>query len=360
MKMGGHKLDMHDVKIPVYNLAAREDHIAPAKSVFVGSQVFGGEVTYVMSGSGHIAGVVNPPYKPKYSTGPAQSLKAISRPGSSTPLKRRLLVAPLAHLDRATERQTRAGSHSGRRAHQPDRRCAGLLCPRPGLILFFDPPLVEGRLISRYKRFLFDAELEDGTVITGNCPNTGSMLGLTAPGSRIFMSVHDKPGRKYAHQFEMIEADGTLVGVNTGMPNRIAEEAILTRMIPSLAPIRCLLAKSDMASIPHRYPPLGRRPADRLCRGEERAFQPNTRPCRISDTKTERGAKHLKNSVTWRKPAIARSCSMSSSAAIARASASAPISIRPMQPPSTVPSSAGLKLTRLIAPSRDPKLRRKA
>ena len=72
MKMGGHKLDMHDVKIPVYNLAAREDHIAPAKSVFVGSQVFGGDVTYVMSGSGHIAGVVNPPYKPKYQywTGP--------------------------------------------------------------------------------------------------------------------------------------------------------------------------------------------------------------------------------------------------------------------------------------------------
>ena len=66
MVMAGKTLDMHDVKIPVYNLAAKEDHIAPAKSVFIGSKVLGGDVTYVMSGSGHIAGVVNPPYKPKY------------------------------------------------------------------------------------------------------------------------------------------------------------------------------------------------------------------------------------------------------------------------------------------------------
>ena len=66
MVMAGKKLSLHDVKIPIYNLAAKEDHIAPAKSVFVGSQFFGGKVTYVMSGSGHIAGVVNPPAKGKY------------------------------------------------------------------------------------------------------------------------------------------------------------------------------------------------------------------------------------------------------------------------------------------------------
>ena len=52
--------------IPIYNLAAREDHIAPAKSVFKGCSSFGGEVTYVLAGSGHIAGVVNPADKPKY------------------------------------------------------------------------------------------------------------------------------------------------------------------------------------------------------------------------------------------------------------------------------------------------------
>ncbi|MFO1134784.1 MAG: class I poly(R)-hydroxyalkanoic acid synthase [Rhodoblastus sp.] len=66
MAVDGVKLDMSKVKIPIYDLAAREDHIAPAKSAFNGAKLFGGPVRYVMAGSGHIAGVVNPPYKPKY------------------------------------------------------------------------------------------------------------------------------------------------------------------------------------------------------------------------------------------------------------------------------------------------------
>jgi polyhydroxyalkanoate synthase len=59
-------LDLSKVKVPIYNLATREDHIAPAESVLYGSQFFGGPVKYVLSGSGHIAGVVNPPSSGKY------------------------------------------------------------------------------------------------------------------------------------------------------------------------------------------------------------------------------------------------------------------------------------------------------
>ncbi len=66
MILGGIRLDLSKIEIPVYNLAAKEDHIAPAASVFKGCQYFGGPVTYVMSGSGHIAGVVNSPLKAKY------------------------------------------------------------------------------------------------------------------------------------------------------------------------------------------------------------------------------------------------------------------------------------------------------
>ena len=66
MEIGGHKLDLSKVKIPIYNLATKEDHIAPAKSVFLGSSSFGGPVRFVLSGSGHIVGVVNPPSKRKY------------------------------------------------------------------------------------------------------------------------------------------------------------------------------------------------------------------------------------------------------------------------------------------------------
>ncbi len=66
MEIAGVKLDLKKVKVPVYNLSTRDDHIAPAKSVLHGSQFFGGPVKYVLAGSGHIAGVVNPPSKPKY------------------------------------------------------------------------------------------------------------------------------------------------------------------------------------------------------------------------------------------------------------------------------------------------------
>jgi polyhydroxyalkanoate synthase len=66
MKVAGVALDLKKVKVPIYNLATREDHIAPAQSVLYGSQFFGGPVTYVLAGSGHIAGVMNPPAKEKY------------------------------------------------------------------------------------------------------------------------------------------------------------------------------------------------------------------------------------------------------------------------------------------------------
>jgi polyhydroxyalkanoate synthase len=66
MEIAGVKLDLGRVTVPVYNLATREDHIAPAKSVFLGSKFFGGPVRFVLAGSGHIAGVVNPPGKAKY------------------------------------------------------------------------------------------------------------------------------------------------------------------------------------------------------------------------------------------------------------------------------------------------------
>ncbi|KZL16702.1 Poly-beta-hydroxybutyrate polymerase [Pseudovibrio axinellae] len=89
MELAGEKLDLNQVEIPIYNLATKEDHIAPAKSVFKGCSCFGGPVEYVMSGSGHIAGVVNPPHlkKYKYWTGskPEGSLEEWTQDASETP-----------------------------------------------------------------------------------------------------------------------------------------------------------------------------------------------------------------------------------------------------------------------------------
>ena len=68
MTIGNVQLDLGRVKLPIYELAAKEDHIAPARSVYIGSRLFGGSTEYVLAGSGHIAGVINPPNptKPKY------------------------------------------------------------------------------------------------------------------------------------------------------------------------------------------------------------------------------------------------------------------------------------------------------
>ena len=95
MVLGNTPIDVRSIKVPIYNLATREDHIAPAKSVLLASKFFGGKVRFVVAGSGHIAGVVNPPDKKKYQywTGPkprsanldAWFAKAKEHPGSWWP-----------------------------------------------------------------------------------------------------------------------------------------------------------------------------------------------------------------------------------------------------------------------------------
>ncbi|KFB10263.1 DNA/RNA nuclease SfsA [Nitratireductor basaltis] len=98
----------------------------------------------------------------------------------------------------------------------------------------FDPPLITARLVRRYKRFLADVILEDGSETTVAVPNTGSMLGLTTPGSRVLLSRSNNPKRKYQHSLEVVEADGIWVGINTGLPNRLAREAIEAGLVTDL------------------------------------------------------------------------------------------------------------------------------
>lgn len=103
----------------------------------------------------------------------------------------------------------------------------------------FAKPLLKGRLVKRYKRFLADVILEDGRAVTATCPNTGAMLGLTAEGATVWLSESDKATRKYPHTWEMVEADlgqgPVTVGINTGHPNAIVSEAIKAGVIPGLA-----------------------------------------------------------------------------------------------------------------------------
>ncbi len=99
----------------------------------------------------------------------------------------------------------------------------------------FDTPLIPGKLVKRYKRFLADVELTDGTVVTAHTTNTGSMLGLIEAGSSVWLSESDNPKRKLKYTWEIGAAGKVPVGVNTAIPNKLVFEEISAGNIPLLS-----------------------------------------------------------------------------------------------------------------------------
>jgi len=96
------------------------------------------------------------------------------------------------------------------------------------------PPLFTGKLIKRYKRFLADVKLDTGETITAHVANPGSMMGLDAPGSKVWLSKSDNPKRKLQYSWELLDVNGALVGINTNHPNKLGEEAIKKGKIKEL------------------------------------------------------------------------------------------------------------------------------
>ncbi len=98
----------------------------------------------------------------------------------------------------------------------------------------FDTPLVHGTLIKRYKRFLSDIRLDDGSVVVAHCTNSGSMKTCIEEGAEVYLSPAKDPKRKTKFTWEMIKLNGQWVGINTSHPNRIAYEAIVNKEIVQL------------------------------------------------------------------------------------------------------------------------------
>ncbi|MCZ6720686.1 MAG: DNA/RNA nuclease SfsA [Proteobacteria bacterium] len=99
----------------------------------------------------------------------------------------------------------------------------------------FHATLIPATLLRRYKRFLSDHRLTDGRVVMAHCPNPGAMTGLDPPGAETWLAPARNPKAKLDYSWELVRVDGGLVGLNTGHPNRIAQEAIAEDSIPELA-----------------------------------------------------------------------------------------------------------------------------
>jgi sugar fermentation stimulation protein A len=162
----------------------------------------------------------------------------------------------------------------------------------------FSQPLVPATLIKRYKRFLADVALPSGEIVTVHCANPGNMIGLAAPGARVWLSRSANVKRKLPHSWELIEVDlGSgveLVGINTAHPNTLAFEAIAAGAISELSGYERIRREV-------RYGENSR--VDFLLESEARApcyvevknvhLMRNAPLAEFPDAVTKRGAKHL-------------------------------------------------------------------
>lgn len=98
----------------------------------------------------------------------------------------------------------------------------------------FLKPLVHGKLIKRYKRFLSDVELDSGEIVIAHCTNSGSMKTCIEEGAEVYLTHVDDPKRKTKYTWEMIRMNGDWIGINTGIPNVLVYEAIRDQQIEGL------------------------------------------------------------------------------------------------------------------------------
>ena len=164
----------------------------------------------------------------------------------------------------------------------------------------FSSRLIPGTLIRRYKRFLADVRLDDGTLVTAHCTNTGSMLGCKSPGSRVYLSEQNGRGRKLPFTWELIRVGRILVGVNTLAANRLAREGIETGVIRELQGYESL--RAEVPTRPGaRLDFLLENPAQQCYVEVKNVTLLVNRVAAFPDSVSERGTKHLKELIRLRR-----------------------------------------------------------
>ena len=100
----------------------------------------------------------------------------------------------------------------------------------------FQTPLIPGRLIRRYKRFLADVELGSGETVIAHCANPGAMTGLNMPGMKVWLEPNDDPKKKLKYGWRLAELEGEhMAGIDTSVPNKVVREALDQGKIAALA-----------------------------------------------------------------------------------------------------------------------------
>ena len=161
----------------------------------------------------------------------------------------------------------------------------------------FSEPLVKARLIKRYKRFLADVELEDGQIITIHTANTGSMDGCAIPDSVVWISNSHNPRRKYLYNWEISTSEqGQLIGINTGLANKLVKEALELGYIKELNEISDIATEVAYGQEKSRIDLLVTQNDGKKCYIEVKnvtaSFEPGI--AAFPDAVTTRGTKHLR------------------------------------------------------------------
>lgn len=155
----------------------------------------------------------------------------------------------------------------------------------------FPKPLVHGKLLKRYKRFLADVELDNGDVIVAHCTNSGTMESCIAVGAHVYLTYHNNPERKTQYTWEIIKINGSWVGVNTLIPNKLAFDAIINNELPGFNDYA--IVKREVKFNDSRFDIYCEKPGEKCFIEVKNVTLNSGGVAKFPDAVTTRGQKHL-------------------------------------------------------------------